>query len=776
VRVSLLAFAIATIVLPSTAGARPRVGGALRLIAARRSATESDGRVPVSVRISGGAKTLARHGIPLNNFGGDLAWGRVTVEELQKIAALPETVAIERPFRLFPSLDRSVAATGAPQARTDLGIDGTGVVVGIVDTGCDFRHADFRAANGTTRLGALLDLGHDRDFRHPELPDYGGPIWLPDEIDAQLAADASGMTAAVPVIEQDVDGHGTHVTGIATSNGLATGANFPSLRYVGMAPGATIVAVEAARDGHSFSEMDVLSGIHFVLDRATALGMPAVVNLSLSADGGPHDGSTNLEQELDALFPQDMPGRALVIAAGNGGSRDLHAGGWVLDGTLDLAVAMPPAAQRSSLDLELWFSDGPPALTIVAPDGTSFGPVAPGGTLSAPPSSSADRVAVDNASSGADPMNARFDSIVQVGGSASTGPAGGTWHVILDGKTTRWDGYLTGVGTATLPRFADHLDLDGRAASPAFATSAISVGSYVTKASWTTFHGMMVDRKSTVGAPSTFSGTGPTADGRFLPDLSAPGEFIASALSRDALPTDDGSTFFVGGETDLLWADDGVHGLLQGTSQAAPHVTGAIALLFQIDATLTPRRVRDLLRASASVDDGAPGFSPRSGFGKLDVARAAHLLAHSPTGTADAARSSVGASRDAIPPGAGTILINVVPRDSTGAPLGRGHVVTIEGHDQHGALAIFAGPVSDEGGGSYQRVLVAHGARGDLLTVDATADFIALDAHPGVWLVDDRSEIGAPYAPAGGCQLGRRAPAGVALLALVCLLLLLRRR
>src|SRR5205807_4383686 len=124
----------------------------------------------------------------------------------------------------------------------------------------------------------------------------------------------------------------------------------------------------------------------------------------------------------------------------------------------------------------------------------------------------------------------------------------------------------------------------------------------------------------------------PTADGRFKPDLAAPGEFITSTLSQDALPTEPGSAFFTALKT--LWADDGVHGLLRGTSMAAPHVTGAVALLLQKRPDLDAPRMAELLRASARTDELFTGlgdaWNPKWGFGKLAVDVAARVLGGAP--------------------------------------------------------------------------------------------------------------------------------------------------
>jgi serine protease AprX len=119
---------------------------------------------------------------------------------------------------------------------------------------------------------------------------------------------------------------------------------------------------------------------------------------------------------------------------------------------------------------------------------------------------------------------------------------------------------------------------------PGNADGVITVGA--THRSWPHTYGV-----------SFFSSRGPTGDGRLKPDLVAPGERIRSTLP------------------DCGWGE------LDGTSMAAPHVSGAAAMLMARYPELVgrPRRVKQVLCDSATDLARERSFQ---GHGMLDVLRA----------------------------------------------------------------------------------------------------------------------------------------------------------
>jgi subtilisin family serine protease len=777
-RVTSLVTLAAVVGFAATATARPEAVGRVGMVARGELDANAigwagrDGRAQVTVRADGGADALRRAGFDATPLAGGIASLRATSSELRRLLTLSMVQTVEERRILHPLLDASGPAIGAPAARAETGLDGSGVLIAFVDTGLDYRHADFRHADGTTRVAALLDLSLARGSLHPELPDYGGgALWLRADIDMLLAAEAAGQASLAQISEADRVGHGTHVAGIAASNGLATGNGLPAGRYVGVAPNADVIAIQDTHEDGSFDDASVLTGCQFALDQARRLQEPVVINLSVGGPGGPHDGTTNLELGLAKLFQPDDQGPAvsgaLVIAAGNDGLLDQHAGAWALDGSVRLPVGLGVSQDADAqLAFDVWYT-GSLSISVVSPSGRHSGPVAQGKVYNGPPYAEG-QVLIDNGLGMDRRPDGRQGANIAIVGPAGGAPAAGTWTIVLEGQAPRWDLWLSQEpSAATHALFLTRTSEDDRLAIPAATTDAVIVGSFVTRNQWIDVDGTSITRAAIIGEPSTFSSTGPTSDGRFAPDVLAPGELVVSALSQDALPDAPGSLFYSPTDAHANWADDGVHGVLRGTSQATPHVAGALALMLQANPTLSQAALREILRVTAH--DGGRGYTPRFGFGNLDVL-AALRYARGGRGTAvSPTKSSVGVSRDLVPPGDETSTVSVTPRADDGTALGPGHLVTIAA-----SAGEASGDVIDLGGGRYERTFAAHAARGSVAVVSATVDGIALAAHPSIYIVTSRADIGGDFTAGGGCSLTRTTAAPTGLGGILLLLALCR--
>ncbi|MEO8754925.1 MAG: S8 family serine peptidase, partial [Casimicrobiaceae bacterium] len=187
------------------------------------------------LRFEGSLDEVRAHRAIVRSVIGDIATVEIPADQLAAVAALKSVISIEAVHMVPPRLDVSVPATRADALRTGVpgawtGGTGKGVIVGVVDDGVDFRHRDFRKADGTTRILGLWDQRVTGAAGTPPTGfTYGG------ECTEGMINDALNGNAAA-CTQPSSGGHGTHVAGIAAGTGQATGNGQIGYRMIGMAP------------------------------------------------------------------------------------------------------------------------------------------------------------------------------------------------------------------------------------------------------------------------------------------------------------------------------------------------------------------------------------------------------------------------------------------------------------------------------------------------------------------------------------------------------------
>lgn len=559
-----------------------------------------------------------------------------SLPELLALQEDPEVSRVELAASLQASADEAMASLGLGSSRPDVFLTGRGVVLGIVDSGVDFTHPAFVTDSGQSRIAYLLDFSlPQRDDVHPSIDAHGAALWDRSELEAALRGE-------LEVAHLDVNGHGTHLASIAAGGPGSTPSGGS-----GMAPEAELIVVRATRGGRlAFKEGDVLEGLRFIKERADALGLPWVANLSAGTFHGPGDGNSLLELGLEALTAD---GGIVVVAAGNTGARDCRARAIVhpeepvtVGLLLPLALSIADGDQNVSIDV--WY-DGEVEVGLRLPNGGSLPAVPAGGGARLDGEGQIWTIA--NRPPGADgPRGHAVVLLGELGGALSSGSYG--LELRGEGEVDLYlNDAVTGVGL-----FTDHLELDRRLVDPATARGVLVVGSYNSRDRWQAPSGP-VELPLRIGEVSRYSAPGPTQDGRPLPDVVAPGDAVLAALSKAADPAQSAfSVFSSQGGVDSVEVGR-LHAALRGTSVAAPFVTGAVALLLEGHPELTVEEVRGLLRLSARRDEatGPALYRPRWGFGKLDPVRLLALSDGAEGGAVSLSQSSAGVLDDRIGPG-----------------------------------------------------------------------------------------------------------------------------
>ncbi|MBC8028588.1 MAG: S8 family serine peptidase [Pyrinomonadaceae bacterium] len=587
----------------------------------RRSATSAT--IDLAVTLAADSDVdLKAAGFALQSRTGDIATLTIDIDRLEDLAMVPSVRKMVASAFRYPLNDRARQSAGIDNSSAQRMVSqtGRGVVVGIVDTGIDFRHRDFTVP-GTdgkqTRIKAILDMTVYSSQSGSQSPDPNWNYSLPDQSAAigHLYTEAeinSALQSAKPadqnsdsIKQRDKNGHGTHVAATAAGNGLAAPA--PGT-YAGMAPEADLVIVKASRanDGDDdFRTTDVINAMEFIRQRAAELGKPFVINLSLGGQLGPHDGTNPDERAIDNLV-NGGNGRAVVVAAGNEGDSSIHARSTVPAGgsqTLDFNVN----GAAHVVDLYQHQADRF-AVTVTSPDGVTLGPVSYNANGFSLPNGQASNQyleaynANDNKSD-SDASNDQPDIVLLFKPEAPDG----MWKITLqdaDGNANQsYDAWAEGEGVY----FSTNVDRDSHlVGSPGTARGAITVGAFVSRSS-----------SQTTGAPATFTSPGPTADGRQKPEISAPGFYLYSARSTDVTAANFG-TLGTGANAPT---DSTHYAGLAGTSMATPVTTGSVALLLETNATASADEIKDLLTTYAVQDIfTGSGWSPRLGLGKLNIA------------------------------------------------------------------------------------------------------------------------------------------------------------
>lgn len=512
--------------------------------------------------------------------------------------------------------------TGATAARERFGTTGRGVLVAILDRGIDWRNADFRKPDGTTRIRGIFDLTDPTGAAAAGNPYGKGTLYTEAQINAALAGGPA-------LAHRDAVGHGTSTTGIAAGGGRNDS------RFAGLAPEADLLVVKVTSDGApahdgeaaepAFNDATAyLKGPDYVRDQARRLGQPCVMLLNLGSVNGPTDGTSELCRKIDSVVGPGIPGLAFVCGTSDDGGSANRAGGIVRTGETNVLTLHK--GTTGSLFVDLWYPGADQyAVRLFTPQG-SFGPFAAPGTGGFDTRTVGGivyyQLTPTRAFYGA--VNNKRELWLRIDGAA------GDYRIELMGTVAnggRFDATMNpsrfsvtqGGGNYFSSNVAPGSIWDG-------ATSLYTIvpNSYVLRTNYTDINGVArsIPNEGALGDLWLGSGVGPTFDGRLGVDVSAPGESVFTTYNP--------KSFWATARHNVVASRAGVYGRANAVSAANPQITGIVALMLEANPQLDSPTIKRLLQQSARADGfTGPVPNPRWGYGKVDALEAVRLAVES---------------------------------------------------------------------------------------------------------------------------------------------------
>jgi len=482
------------------------------------------------------------------------------------------------------------------------GLKGKNVVIGVIDTGIDFGHPDFKDSLGNTRVKHIWDQKFSVSANTPQPYNYGQE-WDSLQI----------MQGLCTSVDNQYGSHGTKVTGVAAGNGITAS------QYKGIAPEADIIVV--ALDFNNSTNSVVSDAVKYIYDKAAAMGKACVINCSLGDYYGSHDGK-DLQAQMIDMYINENNGRALVAAAGNGGELQIHLGyssnndtsfTWMTNTTNEIYLDVyADSTDFVNLNISIGVSDN----NYNYKGNFGFRSI----------DSSLFNVVYDTIYNNGNRIGTiltytdytdgvyTFSSLIQPDSlnylwsfeTAGTGKID-SWN--FDFKAS---GLPSVIQLPAMEKYKRPDTLQTICSSFQCSNEVISVANYVGRKTHLDSRNLIHVAEGTVDSIYRTSSFGPTRDLRLKPDIAASGENIITVGERGFM------NWLIANQPHIVTADS-MHMIFGGTSAAAPIVAGFAALYFEAFPNASNEQLKqDIINCSKT--DLFTGTVPnyRWGNGKLD--------------------------------------------------------------------------------------------------------------------------------------------------------------
>ena len=588
---------------------------------------------------------------------GKLVTALIPVDKIEEVAAIASVKSVKAATLMRKSTNTARQKTNvddvltysadAQSAGLPSAFDGSGVVLGVIDTGIDFNHIAFKDKDGNSRIKKAYV--------------YNG----------SSAQEYSSISSSTLTDDKSED-HGTHTSStaggssvIVSGSNVTVTDNHANATYGGMAPGADLYLAGI----NGLNDTYLSNALSKIITYADQQGKPLVVSNSWGSQFGPHDGTGDIADIYNSYFGASHPNRVVLFAASNDGgkSKDNEGGGYHLTGTASsssplrsilrsasytntdagyyyygiIANAWARSTSVSNMTCKIYVlnANTGAVLTTVTVNPTTNGASVSGlssyfsGSLYAYKNYvSSNKTQIMLYTSG---LTSRSTSTTTQNGSTyyksnytlavEFAPSSGSSVIDVWGGSY---GYFTNYLSTSGYTWTAGTD-DGCYSDEATISNVISIGAYATK------NGGM-NTSYTIGDIADFSSWGTTSTsltGQYYPWITAPGARLIAGVNHNHTASVDNYSYYGSNYSGDLVVNSSTnpYAYMEGTSMATPTAAGIVALWMQAANTdagkqnypngLTVNDVKTIMAETAIHDNYTDGGANASHFGngKIDA-------------------------------------------------------------------------------------------------------------------------------------------------------------
>lgn len=323
--------------------------------------------------------TLYQGRYSVTRLGGNFSMIHVPTKEIDKCSVTRYGYQ-GFPFCYSEQSISSLEASGITQLQRvpNLGLFGQGVLVAIIDSGIEYTNDAFINEDRTSKIVSLWDQTLNEGGTGQEVLGYG------TEFTKEMINEALSLEDPLELVPSiDETGHGTAIAGIIAGNESLVN------NFRGIVPQAELVVVKLKQaklvtrsmfvipeDVVCYQETDIMTAVNYVTKKSIELKRPIVICIAIGSNQGSHDGRGVLSRYLGEI--SDIPGKSVVISAGNEGNTRRHYYGVIEPTTYTTHFEVIVAPNEPGFSMEVWKTI-PDRLTIdiTTPAGEYIQPIFP---------------------------------------------------------------------------------------------------------------------------------------------------------------------------------------------------------------------------------------------------------------------------------------------------------------------------------------------------------------------------------------------------------------